>query len=917
MKKALLICALSIFAIVAAANASDPAHKQEYSSSNGYKTVRTVTPNKGNYQNSSSRRLPVRNPQILAQVVWVDRDHENAISKKAAISPDGYNILAGWQLNHERYSSYVSTGLQWPVWEYRQEADGSLPVDATNSGFAGTDISLPVYLWDHNSPLFIDQYDFNAGFVGIDVSFSGDGNLLAIAGSSGSNGILIIYDITTQDTVFTRIFERDVCINGVDISSDGSTVVVSMYNSLLVYSIPNGDFMSIIYNYSQNIARISGDGSLIVIGTFTGYFYLCEWNGTDYEYRWVRPIQHDWVTAVDVSDDGSTVACGTLDFQSGGNYGGKFMMWDAVTADVLIEYDEYGDEVSSVALSSDGRYAIVGSWGKYDGTYGDVITCFIRDTDIPIFQLLDDVDEPGSAFVVAISDSGHYAVAGGKAVHARQMGNGGMVYSIMLKDPLDYDVAVASIDEPGELVNPGETITPSATFINVGSNATGFSTSCTITNLENNEVVYTSSYEIDYLGSFSYSSVFFTPDFTIPEDGRYKIEFTADLDTDENDSNNNLSLILRSYHDLKVNTLISPFDEITINWPCAPQASFSNLGSYNETFEVTATISDSTNVVYQSTSMIYNLAPYAAEEVIFDEWTPTFQAPYDIVFSADVQDDIYPDNNYILKYFDVVDEMIYDDGYSDIGAWVGSYPNSANRKFAQKFEPNFQLPFTVTNIRLFIDRIPGDGILDYVGVTQGGTTYPDTNNYLTLIEYPTMPVPNNWASYSMNAAVDNNQPLWLVLHWPDCNDLGPYIGADETGTIDRQSYWYSNGQGWNLYTLRDWMIRMTLQEGVGIESEYIVGLPSRITMINNYPNPFNSSTIISFAMPNPGEVTIEIYNSLGQKVKSLTKAYYDAGYHSVIWDGKSDSGSDIASGIYYCRLISGSQRVSQNMMLLK
>ncbi|TKJ24590.1 MAG: hypothetical protein CEE42_10185, partial [Promethearchaeota archaeon Loki_b31] len=77
-----------------------------------------------------------------------------------------------------------------------------------------------------------------------------------------------------------------------------------------------------------------------------------------------------------------------------------------------------------------------------------------------------------------ISDSGNYVTAGGKAVHAREFGNGGMIYSIQLHDPLEYDAAVASIDEPGELVMPGEAVTPSATFINVGSNGVGFTTNC-------------------------------------------------------------------------------------------------------------------------------------------------------------------------------------------------------------------------------------------------------------------------------------------------------------------------------------------------------------------------------------------------------------------------------------------------------
>ena len=114
------------------------------------------------------------------------------------------------------------------------------------------------------------------------------------------------------------------------------------------------------------------------------------------------------------------------------------------------------------------------------------------------------------------------------------------------------------------------------------------------------------------------------------------------------------------------------------------------------------------------------------------------------------------------------------------------------------------------------------------------------------------------------------------------------------------------------------MIRMTLSDEVtGIESEIISGLPKRITLSQNYPNPFNPSTVIEFGLPNPGNVNLEIYNSLGQQVRSLANSYFDAGYHSVHWDGRTDSGESVGSGIYYYRLISGNYRISQKMILVK
>jgi hypothetical protein len=73
---------------------------------------------------------------------------------------------------------------------------------------------------------------------------------------------------------------------------------------------------------------------------------------------------------------------------------------------------------------------VVGSWGQLNATYGDVLTVFDRTSSTPIFQVLDDIDEPGSIFSVDITHDGTLVSAGGKAVHAREFGNGGEVYAI-------------------------------------------------------------------------------------------------------------------------------------------------------------------------------------------------------------------------------------------------------------------------------------------------------------------------------------------------------------------------------------------------------------------------------------------------------------------------------------------------------
>jgi hypothetical protein len=70
----------------------------------------------------------------------------------------------------------------------------------------------------------------------------------------------------------------------------------------------------------------------------------------------------------------------------------------------------------------------------------------------------------------------------------------------------------------------------------------------------------------------------------------------------------------------------------------------------------------------------------------------------------------------------------------------------------------------------------------------------------------------------------------------------------------------------------------------------------------NYPNPFNSQTTISYWLEKPSMVTLIVYNILGREVYT-SSAYQTSGTQQIIWNGKSATGTDIASGFYFYRLI--------------
>ena len=87
-------------------------------------------------------------------------------------------------------------------------------------------------------------------------------------------------------------------------------------------------------------------------------------------------------------------------------------------------------------------------------------------------------------------------------------------------------------------------------------------------------------------------------------------------------------------------------------------------------------------------------------------------------------------------------------------------------------------------------------------------------------------------------------------------------------------------------------------------------------LYENYPNPFNPSTTIKYGLKENRHTKLVIYNSLGQKVRTLIDQPQTAGMHVVHWDGENDSGLSVSSGLYIYRLISGQFVQTRRMMLL-
>jgi hypothetical protein len=97
-----------------------------------------------------------------------------------------------------------------------------------------------------------------------------------------------------------------------------------------------------------------------------------------------------------------------------------------------------------------------------------------------------------------------------------------------------------------------------------------------------------------------------------------------------------------------------------------------------------------------------------------------------------------------------------------------------------------------------------------------------------------------------------------------------------------------------------------------------VEVPTSFSLGQNFPNPFNSQTAIEYNLPKASYIKIDIYNVLGQKVRTLVDQEENSGHKRVIWDGKNDRGETASSGMYFYRIeAKGGFVQTKKMLFLK
>jgi hypothetical protein len=145
----------------------------------------------------------------------------------------------------------------------------------------------------------------------------------------------------------------------------------------------------------------------------------------------------------------------------------------------------------------------------------------------------------------------------------------------------------------------------------------------------------------------------------------------------------------------------------------------------------------------------------------------------------------------------------------------------------------------------------------------------------------------------------------------DSIEVGKLSWNSETSSYDQSAY--------NELNPKRWSIRMIEATVTGFESRDLkIITPSDYVLKQNYPNPFNPTTNIEFYLPVRKQISLTIYNALGQKVRTLiNNEVVDPGNHMRSWDSKNEAGVKVASGMYIYELRYGNFSQQKRMTLLK
>ncbi len=424
--------------------------------------VKTTTePNKGatleyGISEPSTDRATTDDPTVLWQ-----KYESGAMPEDVFYIDATGDYLVYYGLNQKRVTLFDSQGEV--KWEKPISSGGRAAVSLMGNAIAYSDDNELYVVNIEGTEIFHETFDYPVSHFKLD----SDGTRIYVTYGRYEDSYYAIacygFGVTKSDPIWVI---GDLTVNpvGISLSKNNARLVVAFaqgYKQIWVIDPLTGDILqNDLYYYDNSPSQdpaLSANGDYLAYADFSGMAYLYHWNGERYESVWTASIAGagascTWGCANAISDDGSLIAIGTLDFVSSG-YDGCCYLFNNYSNEPIWSYTGCGDEVTQAAMSDDGSVIGFVTWGPMDHSTPDFFL-FRKQSGTPIAELT----TPGSMEHIDISATGLYTIIGGKAVHCREMGSGSRVYAIQsIADNMGILNGIVNLE--GTENNSGVTIT--------------------------------------------------------------------------------------------------------------------------------------------------------------------------------------------------------------------------------------------------------------------------------------------------------------------------------------------------------------------------------------------------------------------------------------------------------------------------
>ncbi len=260
-----------------------------------------------------------------------------------------------------------------------------------------------------------------------------------------------------------------------------------------------------------------------------------------------------------------------------------------------------------------------------------------------------------------------------------------------------------------------------------------------------------------------------------------------------------------------------------------------------------------------------------------------------------------------LNYERGVDQAFHSFGHRSESAMIQAYKEATGKPW----NPKSTTPTPWDLFTRIQKDMPGQAHVGNIHFPPNGTSDYNYGNQTMVTSFA-----ENWYRYPilLNMSRQVNVSTWYFTPGEPLAE-----GLDHLGYL---RWWYGHlpryvgitddvlNNWWHYVLDYEGAVALAKATGVGTQGSYRIGAPEGFRLDQNFPNPFNPSTTIRFDLGARAPISLEVFNVVGQRVRTLASGFFDAGTHQVSFDARG-----LASGVYYYRL-SSPQWVQTRMMAM-